>query len=93
MLKFLLVVIVFAVATYLAVRVIQQRGLMPDKPALAEAPSRRRKIGRPDDDQDFLRDLDRKRLNPEDPRRASGSATLGLDRDAPARRTSAGCSS
>ena len=66
MLKFLLVVIVFAAATYLAVRVIQQRGLMPDKPVL---PRRQppRKLVAPDDDEEFLRDLDRKRLNPEDP--------------------------
>ncbi len=66
MLKFLLVVIVFAVATYLAVRVIQQRGLMPDKPTLPRRPQPP-KIVAPDDDEDFLRDLDRKRLNPEDP--------------------------
>ena len=66
MLKFLLVVIVFAAATYLAVRVIQQRGLMPDKPVLPKRPQPR-KIVAPDDDEDFLRDLDRKRLNPEDP--------------------------
>jgi len=65
-LKFLLVVIVFAAATYLAVRVIQQRGLMPDKPVLPKRPQPR-KIVAPDDDEDFLRDLDRKRLNPEDP--------------------------
>ncbi|HET9422966.1 MAG TPA: hypothetical protein VFO49_17630 [Nocardioides sp.] len=66
MLKFLLVVIVFAAATYLAIRVIQQRGLMPDKPVL---PKRQppKKIVAPDDDEEFLRDLDRKRLNPEDP--------------------------
>jgi hypothetical protein len=65
-LKFLLVVIVFAAATYLAVRVIQQRGLMPDKPVL---PRRQppKKVVAPDDDEEFLRDLDRKRLNPEDP--------------------------
>mgnify|MGYP007051652686 CR=1 FL=1 len=59
-------VIVLAVAVYLAVRVIQQRGLMPDKPVLPrrQPPPR---IVAPDDDEDFLRDLDRKRLNPEDP--------------------------
>ena len=59
-------VIVLAAAIYLAVRVIQQRGLMPDKPALPrrQPPPR---IVAPDDDEDFLRDLDRKRLNPEDP--------------------------
>ena len=66
MLKFLLVVIVFAAATYLAVRVIQQRGMMPDKPVLPKRQPPRKMVA-PDDDEDFLRDLDRKRLNPEDP--------------------------
>ena len=64
--KFLLVVIVFAAATYLAVRVIQQRGLMPDKPTLPKRQPPRKMVA-PDDDEEFLRDLDRKRLNPEDP--------------------------
>ena len=66
MLKFLLVVIVFAAATYLAVRVIQQRGLMPDKPVLPKRQPPRKMVA-PDDDEEFLRDLDRKRLKPEDP--------------------------
>ena len=66
MLKFLLVVIVFAAATYLAVRIIQQRGLMPDKPTLPQRKPPPKMVA-PDDDEDFLRDLDRKRLNPEDP--------------------------
>ncbi len=66
MLKFLLVVIIFAAATYLAVRVIQQRGLMPDKPALPKRQPPRKAVA-PDDDEEFLRDLDRKRRNPEDP--------------------------
>jgi hypothetical protein len=65
-LKFLLVVIVFAAATYLAVRIIQQRGLMPEKPTLPHRKPPPRIVA-PDDDEDFLRDLDRKRLNPEDP--------------------------
>jgi hypothetical protein len=65
-LKFLLVVIVFAAATYLAVRVIQQRGLMPDKPTLPKRQPPRKMVA-PDDDEEFLRDLDRKRLNPDDP--------------------------
>jgi hypothetical protein len=67
-LKFLLVVIVFAAATYLAIRVIQQRGLMPDKPALPKRQPPRKMVA-PDDDEEFLRDLDRKRKrrNPEDP--------------------------
>jgi len=62
------VVIVFAVATYLAVRVIQQRGGLPES-SRPKLPQRKPppKIVAPDDDEDFLRDLDRKRLNPEDP--------------------------
>lgn len=66
MLRFLFVLILFAVATYLLVRVFQQRGLMPDKPIRPARPAPP-KIVAPDDDEDFLRDLDRKRLNPEDP--------------------------
>ena len=62
MLKFLLVVILMAVAVYMTVRLIQRRGIMP--------PTQRRSSPRPfgpDDDPDFLRDLDRKRRHPEDP--------------------------
>ena len=62
MLKFLLVVIVLAVAIYFAVRVIQRRGLLPERRP------EQRPLG-PDDDPDFLRDLERKRRRrkPEDP--------------------------
>ena len=65
-LRFLFVLILFAVATYLLIRVFQQRGLMPQAPARPkrQAP---KKIVAPDDDEDFLRDLDRKRREPEDP--------------------------
>ena len=66
MLKFLLVVIIFGVAIYLAVRIIQQRGLMPTKPVLPQRKPPPKMVA-PDDDEDFLRDLDRKRLDPEDP--------------------------
>ncbi|GAA4684071.1 hypothetical protein [Nocardioides nanhaiensis] len=69
MLRFLLVVIVFAVAIYLVVRLMQERGVAPR----SQRPVKRRpqpkpkpKIVAPDDDEDFLRDLDRRRLNPED---------------------------
>ncbi|MDO9455490.1 hypothetical protein [Nocardioides sp.] len=66
MLRFLFVLVLFGVAIYLLVRVFQERGLMPERPARPQrqAPP---KVVAPDDDEDFLRDLDRKRLNPEDP--------------------------
>jgi hypothetical protein len=67
-LRFLLVVILFAVATYLIVRLMQERGLTtPQRPKPKRKPSAPPKIVAPDDDEDFLRDLDRRRLNPEDP--------------------------
>jgi hypothetical protein len=65
-LKVLLVVVLFAIATYCLIRVIERRGVA--------RPVRRRPSPRPeprpaapDDDEDFLRDLDRKRRHPEDP--------------------------
>jgi hypothetical protein len=61
-LKFLLVVILIAVMVYLTVRVIQRRGILP--PSHHSAPPR--PLG-PDDDPDFLRDLNRKRKHPEHP--------------------------
>ena len=65
--KFLLVVILFAVAIYLTTRAIQRRGIAPrtQAPRRPAAPPPR-PMG-PDDDEDFLRDLDRKRRHPEDP--------------------------
>jgi hypothetical protein len=60
--KFLLVVIVLGVLVYLLVRIIQRRGITPtsgQRPA-TRPPEKRRTIA-PDDDPDFLRDLDRKR--------------------------------
>ena len=63
--KFLLIVILLAAAIYFTVRVIQRRGILPDR-----RPDERRPLG-PDDDPDFLRDLDRKwrrrKPKPEDP--------------------------
>ncbi len=66
MLKFLFVLILFAAATYLLIRVFQQRGLMPQAPARPRRQPPKRIIA-PDDDEDFLRDLDRKKREPEDP--------------------------
>jgi hypothetical protein len=79
-LKFLLVVVLFALATYAAVRFLERRGTPPIAggpsgssgargprgprgPGPAQPP---RPLG-PDDDPDFLRDLERKRKHPEDP--------------------------
>jgi hypothetical protein len=70
-LKFLLVVALFALATYLVVRVIQRRGVLPPtgRPGSVRRPAPRQqpRYVAPDDDEDFLRDLDRKRRHPEDP--------------------------
>lgn len=63
MLKFLLVVIIIAVAVYLTVRVAQRRGIAPP----TRRPRQERRFIGPDDDPDFLRDLDRRRRHPEDP--------------------------
>jgi len=69
-LKLLVVVLVFATVTYLVARALQERGQggrpsipRPKGPRRPSAPPR---PVAPDDDEDFLRDLDRKRLNPPD---------------------------
>ncbi|MBF4163877.1 hypothetical protein [Nocardioides acrostichi] len=66
MLKFLLVVIVIAVVTYLAVRATLDRGATGTTPR-APRPRHKPKLVAPDDDEDFLRDLDRKRFHGDDP--------------------------
>jgi hypothetical protein len=67
-LKLLVFVALFAVAVYIVTRLAQQRGggrpAPRRRPAAPPPPPR---VMGPDDDEDFLRDLDRKRLNPEDP--------------------------
>ena len=74
MLKFLVVVLVFAAVTYLVTRALQERG-PGQRPGMQRPGMQRPKPKRPstpprpvapDDDEDFLRDLDRKRLNPPD---------------------------
>ena len=65
MLKVLLVVILVAVTIYLVTRAVQRAGGAPT-PKRPQRPAPPRIIG-PDDDPDFLRDLDRKRRHPEDP--------------------------
>ena len=66
MLKFLLFVILVAIAVYLTTRAIQRRGVTPPAPRPKRTQQPPRVIG-PDDDPDFLRDLNRKRKHPEDP--------------------------
>ena len=65
MLKLLLVVAIFAAVTYLVARALQERGT-GSQPLLPrpKRPSPPRRPVAPDDDEDFLRGLDRKR--PED---------------------------
>jgi hypothetical protein len=66
-LKFLLFVILVAIAVYLTVRAIQRRGITPPAPRRPRPQQQPPRVLGPDDDPDFLRDLDRKRRHPEDP--------------------------
>ena len=54
--KFLLVIVLIAIAVYLTIRVIERRGLPPSDTARRRPPQG--PMG-PDDDPDFLRGLDR----------------------------------
>ena len=69
MLKFLLVAALFGILVYLTVRLVERRGRRsaprPPKP-------RQRPLG-PDDDPDFLWNLDKKKRHPEDPDPPSGA--------------------
>lgn len=68
MLKLLLVVALFAVITYLTVRVIERRGQPAARRGHPAQGVRRRpaRPAAPDDDEEFLRELDRRRLDPGD---------------------------
>ena len=62
--KFLLVVIVLGVLVYLLVRLVQRGGFTRGSGRRSSGPSappQQRRMIAPDDDPDFLRDLDRKR--------------------------------
>ena len=66
MLKILLVVALVAVAIYLVVRATQGGAALPGRgPKRSSRPPRPRTIA-PDDDEDFLRDLDRRKPHGED---------------------------
>jgi hypothetical protein len=64
--KALLVVILLAVTIYLVIRALQRSGLTAPPRPRPRRPEPPRVVG-PDDDPDFLRDLDRKRRHPEHP--------------------------
>ena len=66
MLKVLLVVALFAVATYYLIRVIDRRSVARPVRRRTEPRPEPRPVA-PDDDEDFLRDLDQRRKHPEDP--------------------------
>ena len=65
MLKVLLVVVLFAVATYCLIRVIERRGVA--RPVRRPRPRPEQRPVAPDDDDEFLRDLDQRHRHPEDP--------------------------
>jgi hypothetical protein len=69
--KFLLVVIVLAVAVYLTVRLIERRGGRGGSfGAALKRPNRPNRPARPlgpDDDPDFLRDLNRRKRQKDEP--------------------------
>jgi len=60
-----MVVVLFALLTYGLIRVIERRGVA--RPVRRPQPRPEARPAAPDDDEDFLRDLDRKRRHPEDP--------------------------
>ncbi|UMG93842.1 hypothetical protein [Nocardioides sp. TF02-7] len=69
MLKLLLVVAIFALVTYLVTRALQERGGPGGQPVLPR-PKLPRKPSRPvapDDDEDFLRELERRRRRAKKP--------------------------
>ena len=67
MLKVLLVVLLFAALTYGLIRVIDRRGVAMRPKGRGQATRPRPRPVAPDDDPDFLRDLDRKKRHPPDP--------------------------
>jgi hypothetical protein len=65
-LKVLMVVVLFAAATYCLIRVIDRRGVARPVRRRSEPRTEQRPVA-PDDDEEFLRDLDQRRRHPEDP--------------------------
>ena len=67
MLKVLLVVLVFAALTYGLIRILERRGIAGRPKGRRAGPRPNPRPFGPDDDPDFLRDLDRKKRQPPDP--------------------------
>lgn len=68
MLKLLIFVLVIAAAVYFTVRLLQHDGASTLQVRRRPRPRPTGRVQGPDDDDDFLRDLDRRRRHPEDPR-------------------------
>jgi hypothetical protein len=66
-LKVLLVALVFAALTYGLIRILERRGIARLPKGRRAAPRPDPRPFGPDDDPDFLRDLDRKKRQPPDP--------------------------
>jgi hypothetical protein len=64
--KVLVLVALLALAIYLVVRTVQRGGQPPHRGGGTQRRPPTRPVA-PDDDLDFLRDLDRKRKHPDDP--------------------------
>ena len=62
-----MVVALFAVATYCLIRVIERRGVARPLRRRRPEPRQQQRPVAPDDDEEFLRDLDQRRRHPEDP--------------------------
>jgi hypothetical protein len=72
-LKVLFVVAIFAIVTYGLVRVIERRGVAPrGRGPVNRGPRPKPRPLGPDDDPDFLRNLERKRKRPKDPEGPTG---------------------
>lgn len=65
--KFVVVILLIAVAIYLLVRVIERRGVSRQRPSSPPRQARPSGPLGPDDDPDFIWGLNKKRRRPEDP--------------------------
>jgi hypothetical protein len=59
--KAVLVVALFAIIVYVAIRLVERRGAARSNRGLPPAPTRPRRSVAPDDDPEFLREIERRR--------------------------------